>query len=122
MKKLLISLITPYILLSQIVTNETLIHNNIERSYLLYVPSNYTGVNSVPLVLNLHGYSSNAGEQLLYSEFYEIAETEDFILIHPEGTTDNMGFQFWNSGSQFWNINNTDDVGFLSILIDGIMH
>ena len=117
MKKLLtLILITPYIILSQNVTTEILIHNNIERSYILYIPSNYDGINSVPLVLNLHGYSSNAGQQLIYSEFYEIADTEGFILIHPEGTVDNMGFQFWNSGY----FSEVDDIGFLSTLIDTI--
>ena len=117
MKKLLtLILITHYITLSQTVTPEILIHNNIERSYILYVPANYDGANSVPLVLNLHGYSSNAGQQMIYSEFYEIAETEGFILIHPEGTIDDMGFQFWNSGY----FSEVDDVGFLSTLIDTI--
>ena len=117
MKKLIkLLLITQYIILSQNVTTEILIHNNIERSYILYVPANYDSVNSVPLVLNLHGYSSNAGQQLIYSEFYEIADTEGFILIHPEGTIDDMGFQFWNSGY----FSEVDDVGFLSTLIDTI--
>ena len=121
MKRLILLLIAPYILLSQNATNETLIHDNIERSYILYLPSNYDGANSVPLVLNLHGYSSNAGQQLVYSKFYELADSENFILIHPEGTADNLGFQFWNSGCQFWNINNIDDVGFLNNLIDTII-
>ena len=117
MKRLLtLILITHYITLSQTVTPEILIHNNLERSYILYVPTNYDGANAVPLVLNLHGYSSNAGQQMIYSEFYEIAETEGFILIHPEGTIDDMGFQFWNSGD----FSEVDDVGFLSTLIDTI--
>ncbi|MAQ47323.1 MAG: hypothetical protein CMD27_00395, partial [Flavobacteriales bacterium] len=117
MKKLLtLILITPYIILSQNVTTEILIHNNIERSYILYIPANYDGVNSVPLVLNLHGYSSNAGQQMIYSNFHAIADNEGFILIHPEGTMNDLGFQFWNTGD----ISSVDDVGFLSALIDTI--
>ena len=31
-----------------------------EREYILYVPAAYTGMDAVPLVLNFHGYGSNA--------------------------------------------------------------
>ena len=106
----------PCILLAQNATTETLIHDNIERSYILYVPSSYDGANSVPLVLNLHGYSSNAGQQMIYSKFYEIADIEGFILIHPEGTINNLGEQFWNIAD----FSEIDDVGFLSALIDTV--
>ena len=116
MNKLLLIIITPCILLAQNATIETLMHDNIERSYILYVPSSYDGTNSVPLVLNLHGYTSNAGEQMIYSKFYEIADVEGFILIHPEGTANDFGLQFWNIAD----FSEIDDVGFLSALIDAI--
>ena len=117
MKKiLLIFIIIPYLIISQEVTVESFSYDGLERSYIQYVPTSYSESNPVPLVLNLHGYSSNAGEQMIYSDFYNIAETEGFILIHPEGTIDDAGFQFWNSG----NISEVDDVGFLSALIDQI--
>ena len=114
MKKVLLIIITPCILLAQNATIETLMHDNIERSYILYVPSSYDGTNSVPLVLNLHGYTSNAGEQMIYSKFYEIADVEGFILIHPEGTANDFGLQFWNIAD----FSEIDDVGFLRALID----
>ena len=104
------------LVIAQSVTTETILHNGLERSYILYVPESYSENASNPLVLNLHGYSSNAGQQMIYSDFYNIAETEGFILIHPEGTIDSNGFQFWNSGDLF----EIDDVGFLSTLIDTI--
>mgnify|MGYP006126415013 CR=1 FL=1 len=117
MKKiLLLFIIIPYLGISQEVTVESFLYDGLERSYRKYVPSSYSESNPVPLVLNLHGYSSNADEQMIYSDFYNIAETEGFILIHPEGTIDDSGFQFWNSG----NISEVDDVGFLSALIDQI--
>jgi len=115
-------ILLPYILLAQTVTEEFVVHDGLSRSYILYVPSSYDGTQSVPLVLNLHGYSSNAGQQMIYSNFYTIADSEGFILIHPQGTIDSNGFQFWNSSTSMINGNNSDidDVGFLSSLIDSI--
>jgi len=91
-------------------------HNGLERSYILYIPESYAPNTETPLVLNLHGYSSNAGQQMIYSNFYAIADEEGFILVHPEGTTEINGFQFWNSGG----MSQVDDVGFLNALIDKI--
>lgn len=117
MKKIiLLFTIIPYLMISQEVAVESFLHDGLERSYIKYIPSSYSENIPTPLVLNLHGYSSNASEQMLYSDFYNIADTEGFILIHPEGTIDSNGFQFWNSG----NIFEVDDLGFLSALIDQI--
>ena len=116
MKKLILLIILPYFTISQEVTTEIMLYDGIERSYILYVPDSYSQNIPVPLVLNLHGYSSNAGQQMIYSDFYNIADEEGFILIHPEGTTDSNGFQFWGSDL----MSNVDDVGFLNALIDAI--
>ena len=102
--------------LSQEVTETTILHDGLDRSYILYVPTSYSSNNSTPLVLNLHGYSSNAGQQMIYSNFYPIADAEGFILVHPQGTIDEMGLAFWNVGD----ISDVDDVGFLNALIDTI--
>ena len=117
MKKILfIILSVPCFIFCQQVTENTIMHNGLERSYILYVPESYTPNTETPLILNLHGYTSNAGQQMIYSNFYPIADEEGFILVHPEGTTDINGFQFWNSGE----LSEVDDVGFLSTLIDQI--
>ena len=79
-------------MISQEVTTETLLYDGLERSYILYIPTSYSENSPTPLVLNLHGYSSNAGQQMIYSDFYTIADNKGFILIHPEGTFDDFGF------------------------------
>jgi polyhydroxybutyrate depolymerase len=91
-----------------------IIHDGIEREYRLYVPSIYTGDEPVPLVFNLHGYGSNAFQQEFYGNFRTIADTANFILIHPEGLIDGGGSQFWNA----FGVSEVDDVGFLSAMID----
>ena len=73
-------------------------------------------VQTVPLVLNFHGFGSNATQQMVYGDFRDIADTEGFLLVHPEGTTF-IGNQFWNVG--FPGLSSTiDDVGFTEALID----
>ncbi len=94
----------------------SLTHDGIQRDYILYIPELYDGSSDVPLILNFHGFGSNATQQMFYGDFRDIADTEGFLLVHPEGTTV-IGNQFWNVG--FPGISSTiDDVGFTEVLID----
>ena len=96
--------------------NASITHDGIERDYILYVPEIYDGSTAAPLVLNFHGFGSSASQQMFYGDFRDIADTEGFLLVHPEGTTF-IGNQFWNVG--FPGISSTiDDVGFTEALID----
>ena len=96
--------------------NASITHDGIQRNYILYIPEIYDGDTAVPLILNFHGFGSNAAQQMFYGDFRDIADTEGFLLVHPEGTTF-IGNQFWNVG--FPGISSTiDDVGFTEALID----
>ena len=86
------------------------------RSYRLYVPAIYTGATARPLILNLHGYTSNAQQQQLYSNFMPIADTANFLMVYPNGTY-SSGQRFWNAGLSTALV---DDIGFLSALIDSL--
>lgn len=94
----------------------TMQHNGLTRSYRLYIPAAYNAAQPVPLVFNLHGYTSNNLQQEFYGDFRPIADTANFIIVHPNGTMDNGGQQFWNA----FGTSSVDDVGFLSALIDEI--
>ncbi|HKL02579.1 MAG TPA: PHB depolymerase family esterase, partial [Cryomorphaceae bacterium] len=95
-------------------TVHTISHNGIEREYRLYVPEIYSGDEPVPLVFNLHGYGSNAIQQEFYGNFRPLADTANFILVHPEGLNDAGGSQFWNA----FGLPGIDDVGFVAAMID----
>jgi len=96
--------------------NASITHDGIQRDYIVYIPELYDGSTAVPLVLNFHGYGSNAAQQMFYGDFRDIADTEGFLLVHPEGTTF-IGDQFWNVGFPGLS-SNIDDVGFTEALID----
>ena len=98
--------------------NGTLVFDGIERSFIVYVPQSYTGTQEVPLVLNFHGYTSNATAQMNYGDFRTIADAESFIIVHPQGTLLN-GITHWNVGG--WTLGSTtNDVGFTEALINYI--
>ena len=113
---LLLLLVSTFSGFSQETIYTSITHDGIQRDYILYIPEIYDGSTAVPLVLNFHGFGSNATQQMFYGDFRDIADTEGFLLVHPEGTTV-IGNQFWNVG--FPGISSTiDDVGFTEALID----
>ena len=87
----------------------------LERNYILYVPAIYDGANAVPLVINLHGYGSNAAQQNFYGNFKNLADVDNFLVVHPNGTNDFSGTPYWNA---FAGGGAVDDVAFISGLID----
>lgn len=98
--------------------NGSFVHGGITRTYSFYVPASYVPGQAVPLVLNLHGYTSNGSEQSIYGNFKPIADTANFIVVHPDGTIDQTTSQrYWNFGIFGSTV---DDLGFLEALIDTI--
>ena len=97
--------------------NSTITHDGITREYRLYIPAAYNANNAMPLLFNLHGYTSNNAQQEFYGDFRAIADTANFIICLPNGTFDLSNNHFWNVGFAPSNI---DDVGFLNTLIDVI--
>ncbi|HPI53196.1 MAG TPA: PHB depolymerase family esterase [Chitinophagaceae bacterium] len=101
---------------AQTTLNESYVFGGISRDYHVYVPGIYSSQNAVPLVINLHGYTSNNLQQEAYADFRPIADTANFILVHPNGTFDQSLNRYWN----FFGLPLADDIGFLSSLIDTI--
>lgn len=114
---LLVSLSIPFLAIGQQTIDGSITYAGIQRDYILYVPEMYTPGEAVPLVLNFHGYTSNAFEQMNYGDFRPIADTAGFIIVHPMGTIDLLGNTHWNVG---WGTSNVNDLGFTAALIDSL--
>jgi len=112
-----ILLCLPLLLSSQQTIYDSIYVGGLQRQYILYVPATYEPGTPVPLVLNFHGYTSNAFEQMFYGDFRPIADTAGFIVVHPMGTIDQIGNPHWNVG---WGLSQVDDIGFTSALIDSL--
>ena len=101
---------------SQTTVSSSFEYDGAERAYKLYIPEIYDGARPAPLVFNLHGYGSNNLEQEVYGDFRPIADTANFIIVHPMGLEDDGGTTHWNT----FGTSSVDDVGFLSALIDTV--
>lgn len=95
--------------------SDSIISGSIYRKFRLYVPTTYTASQAVPLLFNLHGYTSNATQQQLYGNFMPIADTANFIMVLPEGTAP-AGSQYFNAGFG----PGVNDVLYMSDLIDSL--
>ena len=99
--------------------NGTINYEDIDRTFILYVPSSYDSSTKQPLVFNFHGYGSNASEQIAYGDMRSQADANGFILVHPEALNDIVGRSYWNIGG--WSQSVHDDVKFTENLINLLM-
>jgi polyhydroxybutyrate depolymerase len=92
----------------------TIMSGGLSRTVNVHVPSSYDPAKAMPLVLNFHGYSSNASQEDLLSQMSAKADAAGFIAIHPEGTNNS-----WNAGACCGMAaqNNVDDIGFVKDIL-----
>lgn len=91
--------------------------NGVNRTFLVSYPENPT--EPCPLIINMHGYTSNAYSQQIYSQMDQYAHPQNIAVVYPQGLNNTSGITSWNIGT-FWDENAYDDIGFLSALIDDI--
>ncbi|MEO1381989.1 MAG: T9SS type A sorting domain-containing protein [Bacteroidota bacterium] len=102
----------------QTFVRDTFMYAGLERSYILYVPANYQPKQNWPLVMGLHGGGNGNGETLLTGlPFQDVADTEDFLVLFPNGYTNQ-----WADGRGVTgpDTSGVDDVQFLNDLLDSI--
>ncbi len=114
-KIILIGLLIPasLFLSAQTTTVDSILSGGIYRTFRLYKPAAYNGSTAWPLVIDLHGYTSNAANEQLYSNFMPIADTAHFLVVYPQGTNLN-GQTYWNAGISNTGVN---DIQFITDLL-----
>ncbi|MGZ3438986.1 MAG: extracellular catalytic domain type 1 short-chain-length polyhydroxyalkanoate depolymerase [Polyangia bacterium] len=92
----------------------TIMSGGLSRTLNVHVPKSYDPTAGMPLVLNFHGYSSNAMQEDLLSGMNAKADSAGFIAIHPEGTNNS-----WNAGACCGMAaqNGVDDIGFVKDIL-----
>ena len=86
-------------------------YGGVTRTYFMDAPDPIpTGA---PLVVVLHGYTSSAMLIRAYSNWDDLALSEGFVAVFPQGTQDDLGINHWNTNLG----SNTDDHGFLVALV-----
>ena len=99
---------------------QSIVHDNINREYILYVPSSYDGTSAVPILFNFHGFGGSASKFMQEADMRSLAEADTFILVYPQGSCLD-GSSHWNPcpiGGD--NKSTADDVGFFESMISEI--
>ena len=58
---------------SQQTLNQSIIHDNLQRDYIIHIPSIYNVSDPIPLVFCFHGYGGNANSILSYIDIYNLS-------------------------------------------------
>ncbi|WP_421793456.1 alpha/beta hydrolase family esterase [Hydrocarboniphaga effusa] len=97
---------------------QTLMHDGLERHYLVRAPQAMPG--PTPLVLVLHGGGGDARNAEQMTGFTAKAREQGFIVAYPEGSSRMGKLHTWNAGHccGYALKKNIDDVGFIRALID----
>lgn len=88
-------------------SNRTIQIGGTSRTYILYVPSSYTGMTPVPLVLDFHGLGGSGMQEQSASGYRQVADREGFLIAFPNGID-----AAWNIGPCCTNSREVDDLGF----------
>jgi len=95
--------------------------NGLNRTYIIHLPA--SAKTMMPLVIVLHGGGGNGKNmvKLTNSGFNKLSDKKGFIVVYPDGID-----KHWNDGRNESETGyetheeNTDDVGFISALIDDL--
>ncbi len=95
-----------------------IVHQGLEREYLLYAP--IMARPELPLVIVMHGYTGNMYDTASYVGMNKLADEHNFLVAYPQGTEDSDGNNFFNVGYDFHSSSNVDDVGFVREMVEEI--
>jgi polyhydroxybutyrate depolymerase len=93
---------------------ETVVSNELVRSYHIHLPSNYDISSALPLLIALHGRLGTGKKMIKQTGFNRIADREGFIVAYPEGFK-----RGWADGRGITHADKqgVDDVAFIDKLI-----
>ncbi len=91
-----------------------------DRPATLTLPSDYAAGTPIPLVIVLHGFTSNAEWTDAYFGISRRIESDRIAVILPNGTRDSQDRSFWNATDFCCNLQGSevDDVAYLNGLVE----
>ena len=94
-----------------------LLHDNRERFYYIYTPENLNSNQSIPVLFAFHGYGSSASRHMNYTNYMQIADENNFVVVYPQGATTPTLSAHWNVGG--WTSKSTvKDIEFIETVIN----
>lgn len=103
------------------ISDDFLIHAYLKRTFKIYLPAGHDLHLAKGLLIVLHGRGGNGESMILLTRngFNRLADKENYLVVYPDGIEMN-----WNDGRNDHvpddraHLENIDDVGFISSLID----
>ena len=99
---------------------QSLVHDGMNREYILYVPNSYDENSATPILFNFHGFGGSANQFISRADMRAEAELNSFILVYPQGSCLD-GVPHWNpcpiDGD---NKSSADDLGFFEAMVNEI--
>jgi polyhydroxybutyrate depolymerase len=92
------------------------------RPFKLHVPRSYDPAAKVPLVVLLHGYTSESAEAESYFKLTAESDRRGFLYAMPDGTQDQRSEQYWNASEACCDFygGGADDSAYLSKLVETV--
>lgn len=87
-------------------------YGGVERTYIVHLPSAYSGGDELPVLFVFHGGGGEGAGMARVTHMSDVADERGFIAVYPDGIDKN-----WNDGRPEVNPG-VDDVGFISALIE----
>jgi polyhydroxybutyrate depolymerase len=93
-----------------------------DRPVTVHVPPGLDPRNESPVLIMLHGYSSNGDDHESYMKLGPVAAAQGLLYLHPTGTKNQHGEPFWNATDACCDLDEShvDDSAYLAGLIDEI--
>ncbi len=96
----------------------TIVHDGLERTFLVHVPATLDPAAPAPVVFVHHGFTMSGEIMVGLTGFAEIADREGFVAVFPDGE----GAYPWNAGENTCAggpvDHETDDIGFVEAMLD----
>jgi polyhydroxybutyrate depolymerase len=88
----------------------------------VYIPDSYNKSKPLPLLVALHGFTSNSDVIERYWGFTKLVDEKQFLLCIPNGTKNSKGKQFWNATEACCDLEKVgvDDSSYLLSLVEQI--
>lgn len=92
-------------------------HDGAVRRYVLHVPEGLDPTSPAPLLVNMHGLTSNPEQQIPWSNMNASADPRGYVGVYPAGISNS-----WNAGTCCGGAQSTgvDDIGFLRAMVADI--
>ena len=100
--------------------NQSMTYDNVNREYLIYIPSSYDPNSATPILFAFHGFGGYNQYFINTADFRSLADQFNFIAVYPQGLI--------CGGGTTWNTNppggdnkcSQDDIGFFAALLNEI--